>query len=94
MARVGREAVAQVDHRARSRAREREPGRELRLGAAVPVDQLRGLGNARRAVEQEQPGRRAAELAGDPQLVTGPGTVAADELRLVVGPARHGRRSR
>ena len=70
MAGVGAEPVADVDQRARAAGGERpapgEPRRRLELARAQRLGALRvePLGELR-PLEQQQPGRGAAELAGD-----------------------------
>ena len=75
---VAPQSVAEVDHRPRSACGERTPGGDsgtrLQLTAAQFIgdlgpDDVRQLG----AIQHQQPGRRAAELAGDSQYVAGIG---------------------
>ena len=93
MARVGGQAVGEVDHRAGA---ERAPARGPRPGAA------RGAGRRARAssrapraaVEHGQPRGRGSQRAGHHDDVAGPRAVAPDELLARVRPAGDGDRER
>jgi hypothetical protein len=66
------EPVREVDRRSReSRPRERRSGGNGRVRTELsPCEPALGRSRGARSLEQRQPGRRAAELAGDEEAVT------------------------
>jgi hypothetical protein len=95
MPRVGGQAVAQVDHRARPRRPQRSARGEPRLWPAVASHQILGCAGRQLAgrdlFPQEQQARcGAAELAGDPDPIPGLRAVAPHRRLRRGKPAHHG----